>query len=486
MIVLIPTRDPDAALVDLVAGLRSHGLCDIVVVDDGSGPGAAPIFAALAGQATVLTQASAAGKGRALKTGIAHCLAAHPGRGVVTVDPDGRHAPEDVLAVAEALAREPGHLVVGGRRFAPVRVAPARRLGSLLTRTVLAVSGGVRLTDPLCGLRGLPAPALPILAGIPGEGCEYELNVLLTARRHGLQAEEVPITAIAADGPRARAFDPVRDSLALAFLLLRFVLSSLGCAALDIVLFSVLTHGGLGVGAAVVTARAASSLLNFGLNRGFVFHSDRPVAIAVTLYYLLVASIAMLSYLLTRALAESAGLPLVAAKVVADSLLFVASFLAQRHLVFARRTPAAFITPAGAGIAIICFFLPWLRVSCLRDLEFTGLEIAQLKGAYWWVLIGEVAVVALWTLGKLRLLRRPALYVAAAAMMPLAILFAPVIKGERTRGLDLELQIGAYGTIVGLTAALLGAISWRRGSIRVGRRRPGTDPPPSPPRSGSA
>ena len=241
----------------------------------------------------------------------------------------------------------------------------------------------------------------------------------MTARRHRLQAVEVPIAAIAADGPRARAFDPVRDSFALAFLLLRFVLSSLACAALDIVLFAVLTRGGMGLGAAVVAARAASSLLNFVLNRGFVFRSDRPVAVAVMLYYLLVAAIALLSYLLTLALAESAGLPLVAAKIVADSVLFVASFLAQRHLVFARRTPAAFITPAGAGIAIICFFLPWLRVSCLRDLEFTGLDDrTNLQASYWLVLAGEVAVVVLWTLGKLRLLRRPGLFAAMFATQP--------------------------------------------------------------------
>jgi putative flippase GtrA len=484
LIVLIPARDPDVALVDLIAGLHDRGLRDIVVVDDGSGPDAAPILAAIAGHATVLTHPVAAGKGRALKTGIAHCLAVHPGRGIVTVDPDGRHAPADVVAVAEALAREPRRLVVGCRRFVPGSVSPTRRLGGLLTRVVLAMTGGVRLADPLCALRGLPAHALPTLAGVAGEGCEYALNVLMTARRHGLEAVAVPIEAIAADGPRARAFDPVRDSFALAFLLLRFALSSLGCAALDVVLFSVLIHGHLGVGVAVVAARAVSSLLNFRLNRSFVFRSDRPVAVAVALYYLLVAAIALLSYLLTRALAESAGLPLVAAKIVADSLLFVVSFLAQRHLVFARRTPAAFITPAGAGIAIICFFLPWLRVSCLRDFEFTGLEIAHLKSVYWWVLVGEVAVVMLWTLGKLGRLRRSALYVAAAAAVPLAIIFAPVIKGERTRGLDLELQVGAYGTILGLIAALLGTISWSRGSVvtPAGRSRGWRRRPPRPDR----
>lgn len=272
----------------------------------------------------------------------------------------------------------------------------------------------------------------------------------------------------------------------MTFVLARFTLSSLGCAAVDLLAFALLAHAGLDLGVAVGVARAASSLLNFWLNRGFVFRSDRPVAVAVGLYYVLVGVVAMLSYLLTRSFAEPGNLPLVVAKIGADSLLFVVSFLAQRYLVFARRQPAAFITPAGAGIAIICFFLPWVRISCLRDLEFTGLEIAQLKDVYWLVLAGEVAALVLWTLGALKILRRSALGVAAAAALALAVIFAPVLRGERTRGLDLELQAGAYGTVLGLTAALLGAISWRKVASRVGRRRPGTCPPPSPPRSGSA
>lgn len=272
--------------------------------------------------------------------------------------------------------------------------------------------------------------------------------------------------------------DLIRLAGAVGSVPLRFALSSLACAAVDLAVFVVLTQGGTTVGLAVLAARAISSLLNFLGNKRYVFRSDRPVAVALLLYYLLVAAVGVLSYALTVSLSTPGGLPLVAAKAVADSLLFLASYLAQRYLVFTRRAPSSFITPAGAGIAIVCFFLPWVRISCVRAYTFTGLEIAQLKAIYWLVLGGEVAVVALW------LLRRP-LLAAAAALVPLMVIVAPVVRGERTR-IDLELQIGAYGTVLGLIAAALGTISRRTLTSLADRRRRRTSPPSSPPRSGTA
>lgn len=270
----------------------------------------------------------------------------------------------------------------------------------------------------------------------------------------------------------------IRFARALGSVLLRFALSSLGCAAVDLAIFAVLAHGGTAVGMAVLAARAVSSLLNFFCNRRYVFRSDRPVVVALLLYYLLVAAVGLLSYAMTVSLSSPGGLPLVVGKALADSLLFLASYLAQRYLVFTRRPPASFVTPAAAGIAIVCFFLPWVKISCVRTYAFTGLEIAQLKAVYWLVLAGEVAVVVLW------LLRRP-VFAAAAALMPLVVIFAPVVRGERAR-IDLDLQVGAYGTVLGLIVAALGTISRSTLTSLAGRRRRRRSPPPSPPRSGSA
>ena len=333
---LIATFEPDAAVVSLVAALRARGFADIVVVDDGSPPTSVPILAALESACWVIRLPERQGKGRALKTGLDYCRRYGPDAlGVVTVDADGRHDPADVEAVAAALAAQPARLIIGQRRVAEARLAWSRRLGLDLTRAVLAITAGVRLADPLCGLRALPAARLAELAAVPGDGCEYELNALVAAGRGRWPLAEVPIAAVAVDGPRARGFDPLRDSFALAFLLLRFTLASAVCAAVDLGLFAALARGGTPLATAVGVARAVSSLLNFGLNRGPVFRSDRPVVLSLGLYYALVVAIAALSYAATRGL-MAAGVPAVVAKAGADSVLFVASFFVQRAVVFRR------------------------------------------------------------------------------------------------------------------------------------------------------
>ena len=111
MIVLIPTYEPGPALVDLVTRLGQH---TVLVVDDGSGPGYASVFAATrAAGAEVLTLPFNQGKGRALRAGFAHARTHHPGEAVVCADSDGQHRPEDVEAVAARLADGDPAMVLG-------------------------------------------------------------------------------------------------------------------------------------------------------------------------------------------------------------------------------------------------------------------------------------------------------------------------------------------------------------------------------------
>lgn len=71
--ILIPALAPGAELIDYLQALSDAQLGQLVVVDDGSGPDYAPIFA-LAAQipgCTVLRHEQNRGKGDALKTGCA-------------------------------------------------------------------------------------------------------------------------------------------------------------------------------------------------------------------------------------------------------------------------------------------------------------------------------------------------------------------------------------------------------------------------------
>ncbi len=73
VVILIPAYKPEPRLVDFVQELTAKG-ARVVVVDDGSGPQFAELFAALrrVGDTVILHHVVNLGKGAALKTGLNH------------------------------------------------------------------------------------------------------------------------------------------------------------------------------------------------------------------------------------------------------------------------------------------------------------------------------------------------------------------------------------------------------------------------------
>lgn len=223
-VVVIPAWRPDHRLPALLRVLRAGGVTSIVVVDDGSGPAFAHIFAELAAMPGVelCRHEQNLGKGRALKTAFAHMLASVPeARAAVTADADGQHLPEDILRVAQAVLREPDHAVLGVRRFGP-GVPWRSRLGNQLTRQLFALVGGRLLQDTQTGLRGLPCALLSGLLQLPGERYEYEMVMLAHLCGLALPLWELPIATVYLDGNRGSHFHPLRDSFLVYRALLRF------------------------------------------------------------------------------------------------------------------------------------------------------------------------------------------------------------------------------------------------------------------------
>jgi len=229
VVALIPAFKPDRLLLELVRDLRDGGFRSIIVVDDGSPPESAPVFdelAALPG-CHLLRHEVNRGKGRALKTGLAHILERCPAvEGVVTVDADGQHRPADVVRVAESFLAAPGALVIGSRQFA--RDTPWRsRFGNQLTRRVFRWVAGVRLADTQSGLRCFSRALVPRLLALPGERYEYEMNVLAACPSLSVPLREVEIESVYLEGNRSSHFNPVLDSVRIYALLLRLALSDL-------------------------------------------------------------------------------------------------------------------------------------------------------------------------------------------------------------------------------------------------------------------
>lgn len=339
MIVLIPAYQPGPALVAVVHGLAGHR---VVVVDDGSGPAYAAHFrSAAALGARVITLPHNRGKGAALKAGFAHIARHHPGEPVVCADSDGQHAPADIERVALALEVTDADMVLGARRF--TGAVPARsRIGNALTCKAFALATGRSLIDTQTGLRAYPARRLEWLLQQGGDRFEYELRLLLCAARQRLRIEEVEIATIYLDENASSHFRPLVDSARIYLPLLAFALSSLIGFTLDaVVLFALASLTGQLVLSAVV-ARVVSGAVNFTVNRRWVFAHDgdrAPRARSLLRYVGLAAAMLLVNLLLLESLYVVTG-SLVAAKVLTELSLFVASFTVQRHVVFAHGRPS--------------------------------------------------------------------------------------------------------------------------------------------------
>jgi glycosyltransferase involved in cell wall biosynthesis len=335
--VLIPAWQPDHRLPALVQELVRAGFGAVLIVDDGSSMESAPIFreAGSIPSVTLLRHAVNLGKGRALKTGFNHHLLQLPDiAGIITADADGQHTAADIVRVAQALQTNPGRVVLGVRSL--VQNVPLRsRFGNALTRKVFTFMTGTSVRDTQTGLRALPRSILPELMVLSGERYEYEMTVLAHICRHNRQPLEVPIETIYIDGNRTSHFDPVRDSMRIYFVLLRFYFSSLVAAGFDFAGFSLafaISHHLL---LSVVIGRL-SSIVNFALNKGFVFRSHRSVQGTLWRYYALAVIIAASSYGLIWSTTHYLQWNVFASKIVMDVLLSLVSFSAQQTFVFRR------------------------------------------------------------------------------------------------------------------------------------------------------
>jgi len=332
--VLIPSWQPEPALTQLVNDLSTHGFGAIILVNDGSSPQSAPIFEPLTAISSVhlLTHAVNLGKGRALKTGINYTLTALPQiDGLITADADGQHTVKDIVRVALALPSSNGSVVLGARTFA-ADVPLRSRFGNVLTRNIFAFVTGAKLADTQTGLRAFPRNLLPELLTLDGERYEYEMTVLAHVCRQR-KPVEVPIETVYIDGNRSSHFDPIRDSMRIYFVLARFYFSAIVAAGIDFAGFSIafaVTHN---IFASVAFGRL-SSLVNFALNKKYVFQSRASVKGTLARYYVLVAVIAGLSYLLIWSLHRYLHWNVFAAKLVVDTLLSLVSFSVQRTFVF--------------------------------------------------------------------------------------------------------------------------------------------------------
>ncbi|HEV3201938.1 MAG TPA: glycosyltransferase [Bryobacteraceae bacterium] len=337
--ILIPAYQPGEPLVSLIDALLNLGVRAIVVINDGSGPESKDCLERIAqsDRVHILHHAVNLGKGAALKTGMNYALVRFPGScGVVTADADGQHHPEDIVRIAQRLRENPDSLIMGARSFGSD--VPLRSLvGNQATRVLMRLMVGQKLSDTQTGLRGIPATLIPHLLRVPSTGYEFELDMLIACKHQGYRIWQEPIRTIYLEGNRQSHFHPVLDSMRIYFLLLRFSVLSFLTAVIDNVAFALTFSATGSIGQSQAAARLIAMIFNYWGARRLVFHSRQSQAVVLPKYVLLVVCNGFLSYALIRLLHDRLGVRTIAAKLLAEGLLFIANFAIQRDFVFTRR-----------------------------------------------------------------------------------------------------------------------------------------------------
>lgn len=243
-------------------------------------------------------------------------------------------------------------VVLGVRRFDGEDVPFKSRFGNNMTSMVFKVMCGLNISDTQTGLRAIPYRYLDTFCNIEGERFEYETTMLLEFKKSDIQFMEVPIETVYIEDNASTHFNPVKDSIKIYKVILKYsfsptvvkyILSSLASWVIDNLIFNLLEFFLFAFTISIrllfstVAARIISSIFNFTMNRRLVFKSDKDVKSSMVRYYILWLCQLMASYLLVYIFTRLLVLGSVAVaftKIIVDLCLFVISYNIQKKWVF--------------------------------------------------------------------------------------------------------------------------------------------------------
>jgi len=189
MYLIIPALNEAKSLPRVFEAIEDAELeAEILVIDDGSTDDTAGTAAALG--ARVVRHPFNMGYGAAIQTGYMYALE----RGadlLVQMDADGQHDPRQIPAMVEPILRGECDLVIASRflEVTGYRMGWTRTAGRKLFEALGRLSG-VNVTDPTSGFQAMNAATLELYVGDFFPHDYPDVDVLVTASRHGLRVRE--------------------------------------------------------------------------------------------------------------------------------------------------------------------------------------------------------------------------------------------------------------------------------------------------------
>lgn len=352
VVIVIPSLNPDEKIVTLVENIRKDisQTIPIIVVDDGSDKESKSYFNTIQKtyQCRILTHSTNKGKGAALKTAFKYILTDYPSHlGVITVDGDGQHTTDDVRNCILTFIREPETVLLGSRNFERQSIPLRSRFGNILTRKLIKNLNGLQLTDTQTGLRVLPLFTLDGLLNVQGDRYEYEMNMLLHFKDQQIPMNEIPIQTLYIENNESSHFNPLKDSIKIYSVFIKYSLSALASFGVDILLFALLIFSLkplLPVSYIIIStilARLASASFNYLSNKYLVFKTKQK-SNSIYKYSVLFALEMLTSALVVHLVVSFTSFDTEwLVKILTDIIIFCVGFYVQKNWVFKKQTESS-------------------------------------------------------------------------------------------------------------------------------------------------
>lgn len=342
--VLIPSLEPKEDFVEFLKELNLT-FKNIVVVNDGSSKEYDYIFNQIKDlEIPVIKNYINLGKGRALKYGINYILNNYDNcRVIVTADSDGQHSAKDIQKCAKMALENVDKLILGVRDFDKANVPPRSKFGNKITRNVFKLFVGLNITDTQTGLRAFSTDVAIKILDVLGERFDYETNMLIATKDKDIEIKEVEIETIYLNENASSHFNPLKDSLNIYKLFLKYIFSAVSSFVVDILLFTLFYNMLFGVInnkailVSTVIARIISSLYNYFINAKLVFKKNSSKSSIIKYYILVLIQMCVsagLVYLVDNVLTF---LNVTIIKIIIDTIIFVVNFYIQREWIFKNR-----------------------------------------------------------------------------------------------------------------------------------------------------
>lgn len=339
--IVVPTVNPNIEIFTAFLDKLQKEFDNILVYDDGCRKEYDSFFKKLEKRKIiVLHHYINLGKGRAMKDAFNYLLNEYPDlKGVVTADSDGQHSVKDIKKIAHAVLSHPDSLILGCRNFDKEDVPARNRFGNKTTRMVMKAFIGLSVTDTQTGLRGLSKKVMMDFLTTPGDRFEYETNQLIETISKNVPIHEIEIETIYLENSNSEShFNPLKDSIAIYKLFLKYIIASLSSFVIDIILFALFCKaipGAQSILISTIIARVLSSIYNFTINAKVVFKSKS--ASSFIKYAILCIVMMFVSGYSVQGLAKLTHINKVLLKLIVDLIIFIVNFVIQREFIFVEK-----------------------------------------------------------------------------------------------------------------------------------------------------